>query len=247
LIFGGLGIIGKILSEGLSEKKYKIIVSDIKPTKEISKEQYIKIDCTDYSQFQKVFSEKIDAIINLLALPEALLVPDIPFMQKMMETYIQATYNIFTFAKERKIKKVVFASSNHVTDLYEENGISKLGREIGINDYPYSIGLYGILKLASENIGFLFSHHFNISVINLRIGTVKPDDILAVKTSERCKKTILSNVDLVNIFDMALQSDVIFGTYYGVSNNPVKPWDINNALEELGYQPNFNSTDLLKK
>ena len=57
----------------------------------------------------------------------------------------------------------------------------------------------------------------------------------------------MSNVDLVNIFDMALQSDIIFGTYYGVSNNPVKPWDINNALEELGYQPNLNSTDLLKK
>jgi NAD+ dependent glucose-6-phosphate dehydrogenase len=247
LIFGGLGTIGKILLEGLSAKKYKIIISDIKPTKEITKKQYIKIDCTDYSQFQKVFSEKFDAIINLIALSETVLVPDITVMRQMVETYLKATYNIFTFAKERKIKKVVFASSNHVTDFYEEKGFSKLGREIKTNDYPYSIGLYGILKLASENIGFLFSNHFNISVINLRIGTVRPDDILAVKKSDRCKKTILSNADLINLFDVALQSDILFGTYYGVSNNPAKPWNINDALEKLGYQPKFNSTDLLKK
>ena len=174
LIFGGAGRIGRLLQEGLPYNKYKIIVSDIKPVPGINKEQYINMDCTDYFQFQKLFSLKIDVIINLISLPDTVLVPDIPVMQQMVETHIKATYNIFTFAKERNIKKIIFASSNHVTDYYEEDGISKLGREININDYPYSIGLYGVLKLASENIGFLFSHHFNMSVINLRIGTVRP-------------------------------------------------------------------------
>ena len=110
MIFGGLGIIGKILSEGLSEKKYKIIESFLYQTHQRDIKVDIKIDCTDYLlSLQKYFQEKIDAIINLLALPEVLRVPDIPVMQKMMEKmYIKATYNIFTFAKERKIKKSCF-------------------------------------------------------------------------------------------------------------------------------------------
>lgn len=74
--------------------------------------------------------------------------------------------------------KVVFASSNHVTDVYEKGGDSLLGRQINTNDYPQSKSLYGLLKLASENLGYLFSHQLDakVSVINLRIGTAAENE-----------------------------------------------------------------------
>ena len=105
-------------------------------------------------------------------------------MQQMVETHIKATYNIFTFAKERNIKKIIFASSNHINDILCISQNFKLGREININDYPYSIGLYGAPKW-HLNIGFGFSHHCNMPVINLRLGMVSPDEKEAVKESNR--------------------------------------------------------------
>ncbi len=54
------------------------------------------------------------------------------------------------------IQKVIFASSNHVTDRYEKDGHSLLGREITADDVPATINVYRILKFASEQLGSLF-------------------------------------------------------------------------------------------
>ena len=32
-------------------------------------------------------------------------------------------------------------------------------------------------------------------------------------------------------------TDVSFGIYYGISNNPRQFWDISHAREEIGYEP----------
>jgi hypothetical protein len=39
------------------------------------------------------------------------------------------------------------------------------------------------------------------------------------------------------IVKRSLLAEVKFGIYYGVSNNKHRFWDISNAKEELGYEP----------
>jgi NAD+ dependent glucose-6-phosphate dehydrogenase len=163
----------------------------------------------------------------------------------MTDVYFKASYNILQAAVELGIHKVVFASSNHVTDFYEKDGNSLLGREITIQDYPYSKGLYGILKLASENLGHMFAHQHQLSVINIRIGSVPKDEREALRKKPRLTKTLLSRPDTVGIFQAAIESGVRFGTYYGVSDNPGKPWSTDLTKSELGFTPVTNTKDLM--
>ncbi|WP_338368195.1 hypothetical protein, partial [Enterococcus faecium] len=114
---------------------------------------------------------------------------------------------------------------------------------------PYSRGLYGVLKLASENIGHILAREEdnNLSIINLRIGSVQPDELKAVREEDRMHRTLLSHTDTVQLFDLALQSTVKYGTYYGVSDNPGKPWSTETAWKELGFVSRENAMDVLKK
>ncbi|MDQ0255950.1 nucleoside-diphosphate-sugar epimerase [Evansella vedderi] len=142
----------------------------------------------------------------------------------------------------------IFASSNHVTDYYEVEGKSLLGREINVNDYPYMKSVYGLLKLASEQAGFLFTQHRSMSCINLRIGSVPPEEeTIAIKKHPRLKKTLLTDKDVIGLFTAAIESNITYGTYYGVSDNEEKPWDTTNVLEELKYKSVSNVDDILQE
>jgi uronate dehydrogenase len=39
----------------------------------------------------------------------------------------------------------------------------------------------------------------------------------------------------------AIETDIGFGIYYGVSNNTGRFWDISNAERDLGYIPQDNA------
>jgi hypothetical protein len=41
----------------------------------------------------------------------------------------------------------------------------------------------------------------------------------------------------VQLVEKSLSSDVLFGIYYGISNNKDAFWDISNARADLGYAP----------
>lgn len=43
----------------------------------------------------------------------------------------------------------------------------------------------------------------------------------------------------------AIESDIPFGTYYAVSENEEKPWSIEKTKQELGYEPDVNTTEIL--
>lgn len=134
-----------------------------------------------------------------------------------------------------------------MTDYYKSGGDSVLGREISVSDYPYSKGLYGILKLAGENIGHAFSEQYGLGVINLRIGSVRLNEKQEILADvDRYKKTWLSEADVVQIFEKAIEKDIRYGTYYAVSDNIGKPWDISNLESDLGFRSLVNASDILK-
>lgn len=245
VLIGGSGTIGRILLAGL-ESEFELYNLDLANTE--GDKHLLKVNAQDYSELLNHIPKDADVVINLLSIPFSGEVVDIPTMNKMVDVFLKSSYNIFQAAVELNIPKVIVASSNHVTDYYEADGDSKLGRRINVNDYPYSRGLYGVLKLAVENIGFTFSNKYNLSVINLRIGTVKQDEERTIyKNIDRQKKTWLSEVDTVSLFRDSIFSDIKFGTFYGVSDNPEKPWDNENAKEELGFVSKVNSQDIMNK
>jgi NAD+ dependent glucose-6-phosphate dehydrogenase len=246
LLLGGLGTIGKILTRGLSSNKYNLIISDKYENRNKLK-NYLKIDVTHYDELIKKIPKNIDVIINLIALPDKDEIVNNKTMNDMVNLYIKGVYNVFLAAMNLRVNKVIYASSNHVTDYNEKDGKSLLGRKIKTTDYPHSKSLYGCLKLCGESIGFAFHVNCNLSVICLRIGTVRSQEYPELLKNERYNRTILSKYDTIELFDKSISSDIEFGIYYGVSDNPNRPWSIKNAIDELGYMPMYNSLDILRK
>jgi len=244
-LVGGAGTIGTILTEGLGDK-YEIVVLD--KTEPKNTVQFKKVDATNYQQLLEAIPKDSDALINLLTIHIDDDLKNIDHFRQMTDIHFTSSFYILRAAIDIGIPKVVFASSNHTTDYYEEGGISKLGREITIDDYPISKGLYGTLKLASENIAHILTHDDanNLSVINLRIGSVPKNEKQALKEKERLHHTLLSREDTIQLFDLALTSTVKYGTYYGVSENQKKPWSTENAWRELGFVSKKNAEDLLE-
>ena len=147
------------------------------------------------------------------------------------------------------VKRVVFASSNHATGLYENDSpYSKLvagdyeGLEAGsyklisVDDPVRPDGPYGIGKVLGEAAGRYFSEEMGVSVICLRIGTVNDE---STPQDKRQFSTLLTHSDLGKLVKCCIEAPktLSFCGYYGVSNNKWRIWDIENSSREIGYQP----------
>lgn len=185
----------------------------------------------------------IDAVIDL-ATGSAV---DLPWDK--VERDIEGRVNVLEAARLNNVKRYVFASSNHVTGMYEHD---EPYASIVAGDYdglsPPSIPLippgwpirpdspYGTGKAFSEAAARYYAERYGLSCICLRIGTVRADDR---PKNQRHYATLLTHDDLTRLVDCALQAppELAFGIYYGVSANRWRFWDIANAAEELGYTP----------
>jgi nucleoside-diphosphate-sugar epimerase len=113
LITGASGVIGKVLVRNLAES-YDVYSVDQNLT-EVPKRLF-KADLSDYDQIAGVISAISDLriIVHLAADANA----DAAW-QSVLKNNIVATRNLFEAAKEKRVKRIVFASSNHVTGAYE--------------------------------------------------------------------------------------------------------------------------------
>jgi nucleoside-diphosphate-sugar epimerase len=243
LITGASGLIGGVLREGLGDK-YQLSGVD---RHIIEGFDMLVGDSTDLDSIQPAFEGK-DVVIDLASSPS----DKIPW-ETAYENNVRCTYNALQAASEAGVKRVIFASSNHATGMYENDSpFSNIvaGRYDGLD--PQSIpriettwpvrpdGPYGIVKAFGEAAGRYFSDEFGLSVICLRIGTLNSD---SRPQSPRHFATLLTHRDLVHLVDMCIQApdELEFGIFYGVSNNTWRFWDISNSEKLIGYQPQDNA------
>jgi NAD+ dependent glucose-6-phosphate dehydrogenase len=246
LLLGGLGVVGRILTPALS-KEYDVLLSDIKDRPSRSGHDYVRINVANFHQLMDKVPRDLDVLVNLAAVAEQEAIVSDEALRSMTDVYITGSYNVLLAAARLHVGKVIFASSNHASGAYEENGHSLLKREITATDCPIPDSAYGAMKLCAEHFGRLFSAQFDMSVICLRLGTVVPNEHEFVVAHDRARRTILSSVDAADIFIRSIESNVRYGVYYAVSDNPGKPWSIQEAIDHLGYFPSVNSEKILKE
>jgi NAD+ dependent glucose-6-phosphate dehydrogenase len=244
LILGGMGEIGRILTQGLCSS-YEVTVADIINTDAVDIGNYVQIDVTDFNQLMAKVTPDIDVIINLTGLTEKKKIVSSIEVKEMSNLYVVGSYNVLLIAKTLGIRRVIFASTNHVTGQYEDNGHSTLGRPIKSSDYPSPDNTYGAMKACAELFGSVFATEGNLSVVCLRVGTVQGNEMALLMSNDRAHRTLLSTVDTTNLFLSAIEAKIDYGVYYGVSDNPGKPWDIENAIHDLSYKPTKNSKELV--
>lgn len=162
-----------------------------------------------------------DAVIHLGGIAD-----EAPF-DKLLEANIRGTYHVFEAARQLGVRRVIYASSNHVTGFYP------VSKTLDGSSPPRPDSYYGVTKVFGEGLGRLYHDKWGLEVVNLRIGTFRrrPED-------ERQLSMWLSPRDGAELFRCAVvTSDVGYLTVYGCSANTRNWWDLTDARESLGYIP----------
>ena len=247
-ITGGSGLIGSILNNHL-KKEYEIVNLDINNTSKSS--STIVGDMNNYDDVLSS-SQGAFATIHLGAVVSVDSDWDL-----VLKNNIESTRNVYESARINKIKKVIFASSNHAVGMFENdnpykeivagnyekidhNNITLIDHNVPIRPDSY----YGISKAYGESMGRFYFEEYGIESINLRIGTVQKVD--TPTNSIRHFATWLAHKDIAQIVEKSLETKLEFEIFYGVSNNKWRFWDIKNAYNKIGYEPVENAENYRK-
>jgi nucleoside-diphosphate-sugar epimerase len=208
LLTGADGHIGTHLAEHLRERH------DLRLARQ-------NADLADAGAVRSLMSG-VDAVVHLAAERHAA-----ARWEALRGPNIEGMHNVFEEAARGGVRRVIFASSAHVTGGWIPGGPPVL--ETGVPLRPDS--LCAVTQAFGEAVGRLVSDRWGLSVICLRLGHVAPrpdDDTLRAWLSPR---------DLRQLIDRSLAAAVRFGVYYGVSATAGAPWDLETARRDLGYQP----------
>ena len=238
LVAGAGGLIGRILWEGLAGD-HSLEGIDLRRDRA---KGIRRADVRRARSLRRAFGQ-VDAVVDLATSPDL----DLPWDR--VEEDIQGRVNLLEAARLNGVRRYVFASSNHVTGMYELDqpyAAIVAGAYEGID--PASIPLlgvdrpirpdspYGVGKAFAEAAARFYAEEHGMSCVCLRIGTVNAEDR---PKNPRHFATLLSHGDLVRLVDCALRAPLEPGyrVYYGVSANTWRFWDLANAAEELGFEP----------
>ncbi len=231
LITGINGLIGQILNDSL---KHKHEVYGI----DTNGEECYETDISNLLELDEAFNNigPIDCIIHLAADKS-----DDATWESVLKNNIVGTRNVYECAKNHGVKKVIFASSNHVTGGYGYPPNQTLTPEYSAPDSNY-----GTSKIFGEAIARQYCCQYGISSLCLRIGYVPASDI----PLENPKYTSiwLSHRDLVQLFEKSLEflnkASPCAVTLYGVSNNRANLLSIKETKLHLGYQPEDDASEI---
>lgn len=169
-----------------------------------------------------------DAVLHLAGNPHMTAT-----FEEVLAANIRGTYSVYEACKLKGVPKVVFASTNHVTGMYERDGLPVEPGQVVRPD-----SFYGASKAHGEALGRYYSDAHGLSVICLRIGSFLPRP-----RGERNLSTWLSHRDMAQLAWRSIEADVRFGIYYGISGNTRRQWSIESAMTDLGYAPEDNAED----
>ena len=242
LITGVSGVVGRLLHDGLADA-YALRGLDVENDDRVG----FHASMTELSTVQAAF-EGQDTVIDLAASSDFR--SPWPVVQG---NNLPATYNALEASRRAGVRRMIYASSNHVTGMYERDppysaivagdyeGLDPLSfPRIDVRAPMRPDGPYGLGKAFGELAARYYSEEFGLSVICLRIGHVNGD---SRPHNSRHFSTLLTARDLVHLVEQCIEApeDLRFATYYGVSNNTWRIWDIDDARAAIAFHPKDNA------
>lgn len=224
LITGAAGNLGSALCRELKKKGYRIRMSDSEvPSDTATAEDFHRVDLRDGTAVAGMM-DGIDAVVHFGAIANE------DTFDAIIECNIRGTYHVLEGARLAGVRRVVFASSNHVVGFYRRSSMIDERAPHRPDSY------YGVSKACGEGLGRLYADKYGIGVLCLRIGTCVP-----APQSTRHLSTWISERDLVQLVCVGLNTQSLhFDVVYGISGNDRAWWD-NRRAYELGYQPQDNA------
>jgi len=225
LLTGAAGGLGKVLRERLQPFAKVIRLSDLADMAPASAahEEVVPCNLADKKAVDALV-DGCDAIVHLGGVSV-----ERPF-EEILEANIKGVFHIYEAARRHGVKRVVFASSNHVIGFYKQD------EHIDAHAARRPDGYYGLSKSFGEDVAQFYFDRYGIETVSIRIGSSFPEP-----ANRRMMSTWLSYRDLTQLIQKSLFTpDVKHTVVYGMSANRDVWWD-NGAAAHLGFVPQDSS------
>ena len=225
LMTGAAGNLGKEMRTRLKANCSQLRLSDLLAFEGEAQlgEEIMLADLAD-AQLVTRLVEGVDAIVHFGGVSV-----EGPF-NPILHANIVGVVNLYEAARQHGVKRVVFASSNHVTGFYRQS------ETIGVDCAPRPDGFYGLSKAFGEDVARFYFDRYGIETACVRIGSSFPEP-----KDRRMLATWLSFDDLHRLISACLSTPVLgWSVIYGMSKNAVTWWD-NTGARHIGYVPQDSS------
>ena len=170
-----------------------------------------------------------DAIVHLGGISV-----EAPF-EAIVQANILGVYHLYEAARKHGVKRIVFASSNHVTGFYKQSETINADHPARPDSY------YGVSKAFGEDFSRFYFDRYGIETACVRIGSSFPEP-----RDRRMLATWLSYDDLHRLIAACLSTPVLgHSIIFGMSDNAVTWWD-NSRARHVGYVPQ-DSSDVFRE
>jgi uronate dehydrogenase len=224
LLTGAAGGLGRVLRPRLKRYCETLRVSDIADLAGAGAgEEVVQADLADKAAITALLAD-VDAVVHLGGVSTE------HAFETLLPANIVGTYHVYEGARRAGTKRIVFASSNHVTGFYKQS------ETITPQALPRPDTYYGLSKAFGENLAQFYFDRYGIETVSLRIGSSFPEP-----RGRRGLSSYLSYDDLERLVLAALSAPVVGHTViYGVSANR-SVWYDNRSASHLGYAPQDSS------
>ena len=224
LLTGAAGGLGQVLRQRLKPYAGWMRLSDVAPLGEAGEnEEIARCNLADKAAVDRLV-RGCDAIVHLGGVSV-----ERPF-EDILEANIKGVFHVYEGARRHGVKRVVFASSNHVVGFHKQGEVLDAGCARRPDSY------YGLSKSYGEDLSRFYFDRYGIESACLRIGSSFPEP-----RDRRMLVTWLSYRDLTELVRFCLFAPRLGHTIvYGVSNNRDKWWD-NAQAAHIGFHPQDSS------
>jgi uronate dehydrogenase len=224
LLTGAAGGLGRVLRPRLKSRCDALRVSDIAELGAAAPGEELRPVRLEDRAAMRALLEGVDAVVHLGGVST-----EQPF-DLILQANIVGAFNLYEAARVNGVKRIVFASSNHVTGFYRQDEVIDARMPVRPD------GHYGLSKAYGENLAQFYWDRHGIETVSLRIGSSFPEP-----KDRRMLATWLSYDDLERLVVSALTAPLVgHSIVYGLSANTTSWWD-NTPARHLGYAPQDSS------
>jgi uronate dehydrogenase len=225
LLTGAAGGLGQVLRQSLKPHARTLRVSDIANLGDAGPgEEVVPCDLADKAAVDALV-KGCDAVVHLGGVSV-----ERPF-EEILEANIKGVFHLYEGARRHGVKRVVFASSNHVVGFHPQQG-----ELLDADCVKRPDGYYGLSKSYGEDLSRFYFDRYGIETACIRIGSSFPEP-----KDRRMMVTWMSYRDLTELVRCCLFAPALGHTIvYGTSDNRDKWWD-NSKAAHLGFVPRDSS------
>lgn len=228
LYTGGAGRMGRVIREGLSGRYDRVVLFTRRAPEEPLHpgEEVVIGDLADLEALTKA-AEGVDVIVHLGG------IADESTFESIRTSNIDGTYHVYEAARRAGVRRVVFASSNHVVGFHDAGTLLDESAPLRPDTF------YGASKAFGEALASLYHDKWGVESVLLRIGTFRP-----APEDQRQLALWLSWRDGIELTRCAIESGPVgCQVVYGCSDNTGSWWDGRAGWAAIGFVPQDDAAD----